>query len=62
MDLPPGNYSVAIEGQSGNESLQLNTKLMAHVESVTVGQGQDGLMLNLTGGGQVPFSNVSRIQ
>ncbi|MAZ66390.1 MAG: hypothetical protein CMF25_04715 [Kangiellaceae bacterium] len=62
FELPQGVYEVSLEGRSGDESLSLNTKLVAHVESVTVGQGAQGLMLNLSGGGQVPFNSVSRIQ
>lgn len=59
--MPPGNYSIAAYGQVGGKSEQLKTSIIAQVESVSLG-GTDGkVLLNLTGLGQVEFSEVKEI-
>lgn len=58
---PPGNYVVDAKARIDGQNFELDTQLLANVESVTLGGPGRGLQLNLAGLGSVDFSNVSRI-
>ncbi len=60
--LPSGIYKVKAEAQIDGEYQQLGTLLGANVNSVTLGQGGEGMTLNLAGIGSVPFTDVKTIQ
>lgn len=55
----PGLYQVALSAGYGDNSVDLDTHLMADVESVNL--GSYGLTLNLQGLGPVAFNNVKQI-
>lgn len=57
--LAEGNYSMAAYSGAGDDKVQLETGVIAPVESVTV--SAQGLILNLAGLGSVPMSAVIRI-
>ncbi|TQV84871.1 flagellar hook assembly protein FlgD [Aliikangiella coralliicola] len=59
--LPPGLYSIAAYGQVGGSTEQLATSVVARVESVNLGGSEGGVLLNLTGLGQIEFSDVKEI-
>lgn len=58
---PPGSYSFRAQasGAAGQESPEV--LLASRVGSVSVGQGQSGLVLHVQGLGEVDFSKVRRI-
>ncbi|PCI66159.1 MAG: flagellar hook capping protein [Piscirickettsiaceae bacterium] len=58
---PAGVYSVDAEARIDGQNFDLDTQLVADVESVTLGGVGGGLKLNLVGLGSVDFSNVTRI-
>ncbi len=60
--LPSGSYRVEAIAQIDGENQQLNTLLGANVNSVTLGDGTTGTMLNLSGIGKVSLSEVRTIQ
>lgn len=51
-----GVYSITAEAVVGNNNTSFQTLVLGNVDSVTVGQGVEGLMLNLAGLGGVPAS------
>ncbi len=54
-----GVYRIAARVGDGNSALALETQVDAQIESVSFGRA--GLILNLAGGGSVPFAAVRRI-
>jgi len=59
---PAGSYSVSAQALIDGQNFELDTNLLAEVESVTLASAGKGLQLNLSGLGSVSFSDVSRIQ
>jgi len=57
-----GQYFVNADAKIGDETVALETLMAASVASVTLGQGGQGLKLNLTDGNAVDFSSVRAIQ
>ncbi|MCU7939561.1 MAG: flagellar hook assembly protein FlgD [gamma proteobacterium symbiont of Bathyaustriella thionipta] len=60
--LPPGGYRIRATADVGNEKIAQEVLVSAKVDSVTVGQGVQGLKLNLAGLGSVDFSAVKEIR
>ena len=58
---PAGKYSVDAQARIDGQNFDLDTQLVAEVESVTLGGLGRGLQLNLVNQGNVDFSNVTRI-
>lgn len=56
----PGRYGIKAQAFSGTESYAVDTFVMSRVDSVTLG-GEQGLMLNLSGLGAVPVTDVKQI-
>ncbi len=57
----PGVYNIESQARIDGQNFELDTQVQATVESVTLGGLGKGLQLNLSGLGDVAFSNVSRI-
>jgi len=57
-----GQYFVNADAKIGDGTVALETLMAASVASVTLGQGGQGLKLNLTDGNAVDFSSVRAIQ
>ena len=57
----PGNYSVTAEAGIDGQMQALNTKVVAAVESVTLGQGGREISLNVAGVGEIALSRVNQI-
>jgi len=58
----PGKYQVSVTAVRGFTNETLQTQLYSKVDSVTMGSGVNGLMLNLAGSGQLPFAQITAIQ
>ena len=59
---PAGGYVVDAQARIDGQNFELDTNLLAEVDSVTLAGAGNGLQLNLSGLGSVSFSDVSRIQ
>jgi len=59
---PAGSYSVSAQALIDGQNFELDTNLLAEVDSVTLASAGKGLQLNLIGQGSVSFSDISRIQ
>jgi flagellar basal-body rod modification protein FlgD len=59
---PAGTYVVNAQARIDGQNFELDTNLLAEVDSVTLASAGKGLQLNLSGLGSVSFSDVSRIQ
>lgn len=57
----PGLYQFKVEGMVDGEPQAFPSFAAARVESVVIGEGGEGLTLNLAGQGSVPFSQVEQI-
>lgn len=57
---PEGLYTVSVQATQNNQTVDLQTKLFAGVESVNL-NGRDGLTLNLRGLGPIAFNNVQQL-
>jgi len=57
----PGAYNVNAQARIDGQNFELDTQILADVESVTLGGLGKSLQLNLSGLGSVPFSDISRI-
>lgn len=57
--LPTGHYTITAQVGSGSSAQAATTDVAAVVDSISL--ASSGLMLNLQGIGQVPFSNVRQI-
>ena len=60
--LPPGGYRITATADVGNEKVAQEVLVSAKVESVTIGQGGQGMKLNLAGLGSIDFSAVREIR
>jgi len=58
---PEGNYFITAEVQAEGETYSLQTYVKTSIESVTIGQGGQGLVLNLLDLGSVQLDQVSKI-
>lgn len=58
----PGRYFVSADAGFNGETVALETLMSSSVASVTLGQGGNGLTLNLTDGNVVDFSSVKEIK
>lgn len=59
--LPAGVYQYSASGTVAGDNTIFGTATVAKVESVLVGNGSQGLTINLAGIGSVPFSEVQEI-
>jgi len=59
--LPEGTYQFKASGTVGDDNTIFATAAVAKVESVLVGGGSQGLIMNLGGIGSVPFSEAQEI-
>jgi len=59
--MPPGAYQFLASGTLDGNNTAFGTATVAQVESVIVGSASEGLILNLTGIGAVPFSEALEI-
>lgn len=61
--MPSGNYQIKAIATTNGQAETLPTQIVAHVDSVSMGTAGSGVFnLNLTGLGQVAFSDVQSIQ
>jgi len=58
---PPGNYFITAEVQVEGETFSLKTYVKTSIESVTIGQGGQGLVLNLPELGSIQLDQVHKI-
>lgn len=58
---PAGTYTLSAQVAGVTGSTAVNTLINGTVESVTMGAGTTGLVLNISGLGYVPFANVMQI-
>jgi flagellar basal-body rod modification protein FlgD len=59
--LPSGTYQYKASGTVNGDNTAFATATVAKVDSVLVGNGSQGLTINLAGIGSVPFSEVQEI-
>ncbi|MVF12813.1 flagellar hook assembly protein FlgD [Ketobacter sp. MCCC 1A13808] len=60
--LPEGIYSVSIEGTIAGENAALSTSMYCQVGSVSIVDNQGGMMLNLTGLGQIDSNEITELR
>ncbi|MCW8929502.1 MAG: flagellar hook assembly protein FlgD [Gammaproteobacteria bacterium] len=60
--LPPGGYLITATADVGNEKIAQEVLVSAKVDSVTIGQGGQGMKLNLAGIGSIDSSAVREIR
>jgi len=58
---PPGTYSLSATVNGVASGTAVGTYVNGTVDSVTMGSGSSGLILNVAGLGSVPFSSVAQI-
>jgi flagellar basal-body rod modification protein FlgD len=58
---PAGTYSLSAQVSGVSGAAAVSTLVSGTVESVTMGSGTSGLMLDIAGLGSVPFSSVQQI-
>ena len=59
---PQGVYKVRVEASIDGINTALQPELQAHVESVAMGGGKNGLQVNLKGMGAVNFNQIKQIK
>ena len=59
--LPPGNYELSARIMNGSRVESVQTLIRSDVRSVTLGQGGQGMTLNLVGGGELALSKIYSI-
>ncbi len=59
--MEQGNYSVAAFGLVNGKTEQLNTSVVTRVDSVNLGNTDGRILVNLSGIGQVDFSEIKQI-
>lgn len=59
QQAPPGIYRINARVGQGNSAVAVETQINTRIDSVSF--GPSGLILNLAGGGSIPFSAVRRI-
>ena len=57
----PGIYRIQAEASIGGETVGLAAQINSTVESVTMGNGQHGLLINLAGLGAINFNDIQQI-
>ncbi|KFI21977.1 flagellar hook assembly protein FlgD [Nitrosococcus oceani] len=57
----PGRYQFKVEGVTEGGAQGFPTFAAVRVDSVVIGEGSEGLTLNLAGQGSVPFSQIKQI-
>jgi flagellar basal-body rod modification protein FlgD len=57
----PGIYKIRVEAGIDGINTVLQPDIQAHVESVSMGSGKNGIQLNLSGLGAVGFNQVKKI-
>lgn len=62
LPAPAGRYYISADAGFNGETVAVETLASASVESVTLGQGGQGLTLNLTDGNIVDFASVREIK
>jgi flagellar basal-body rod modification protein FlgD len=62
LPAPAGRYYINADAGFDGETVAVETLVSASVESVTLGQGGQGLTLNLTDGNVVDFASVREIK
>ena len=60
--MPPGGYRIRATADIGTEQVAQEVMVSAKVDSVTIGQGGQGLKLNLAGLGSIDFTDVKEIR
>ncbi len=60
--LPPGLYSIAIEGTLSGENEALITSMYSRVNSVSIVDNQGGMKLNLNGIGQIDSTDIQEVR
>lgn len=60
--LPDGRYTFRAEALVNGENKSFTTQIAANVDSVTLGNGDGDIQLNLAGAGSMPLSAVKQIQ
>ena len=60
--MPPGGYRIRATADIGSEQVAQEVMVTAKVDSVTIGQGGQGLKLNLAGLGSIDFTDVKEIR
>jgi flagellar basal-body rod modification protein FlgD len=58
---PPGTYNLSAQVSGVSAGTPIGTLVSGTIDSVTMGSGTSGLMLNIAGLGSVPFSSVQQI-
>ena len=58
---PAGQYTLSAQIAGASSGTAVSTYVNGTVQSVTMGAGQTGLTLNVSGLGSVPFANVQQI-
>ncbi len=59
--LPPGGYRIRARADVGTETVAQEVLVSAKVDSVSIGQGGQGIKLNLSGLGSIELSAVKEI-
>ncbi|MCU7837732.1 MAG: flagellar hook assembly protein FlgD [gamma proteobacterium symbiont of Taylorina sp.] len=59
--MPPGSYQVKASANVGTEKVAQEVLVSARVDSVTIGQGGQGVKLNIAGLGSIDLSEVTEI-
>ncbi len=59
--LPPGGYRIRARADVGTETIAQDVLVSAKVDSVSIGQGGQGIKLNLSGLGSIELSAVKEI-
>ena len=59
--MPPGLYFIEADMLYEGQSYALDTLVSSRVDSVTMARDEQGIILNLPGGGQVALANVKQI-
>ncbi len=57
----PGVYKIQVEAKLDGNNTVLPTEINSQVESVSMGNGKQGLQINLLGTGKVKFSDIKQI-
>lgn len=60
--LPPGLYSVSIEGTADGTNKALETNVYSRVNSVSIVDNQGGMVLNLNGIGQIASTDIKEVR
>ncbi|CDZ78135.1 Basal-body rod modification protein FlgD [Legionella massiliensis] len=58
---PAGKYTLKVSGVYSGQEVALKTMTAANVDSVSLGQGSDGIKLNVAGVGTVALNDVKEI-